>query len=69
MSSMSDIAIEIQCHLEDGVHPTKIARIMQIPLTWVYDTLETMPADDRDYEQMAQAYTMLDVGCEFDPKY
>lgn len=53
MSKMSDISIDIQDMLEEGVNPTKIAKILQVPLTWVYDTLEMMDTDDESdcYEQ------------------
>ncbi len=46
MSQMSELAIEIETMLEQKIHPTKIAKQLQIPLTWVYDTLENM--DDSD---------------------
>ena len=40
MSKMADLSLEIQLMLEDGVHPTAIAKRLDIPLSWVYDTLE-----------------------------
>lgn len=42
MSRMSEISLEITEYLEQGVHPVKIAKILNVPLTWVYDTLESM---------------------------
>ncbi len=39
---MSELAIDIENMLEQKIHPTKIAKQLQIPLTWVYDTLENM---------------------------
>ena len=45
---MSEISIEIMDYLEQGVHPVKIARLLDIPLTWIYDTLETMEEDSFD---------------------
>ena len=39
---MSDLQIEIQEYLMQGIHPVKIAKLLNVPLTWVYDTLETM---------------------------
>lgn len=42
MSQMSELAIDIENMLEQKIHPTKIAKQLQIPLTWVYDTLENM---------------------------
>lgn len=50
MSKMSEISLEIQDLLVKGVHPTKIAKIMQVPLTWVYDTLETMESESEQYD-------------------
>ncbi len=46
MSKMSDLSIEIQDYLTEGVQPTKIAKILNIPLAWVYDTLEAMEESD-----------------------
>lgn len=46
MSKMSDLSIEIQDYLTEGVQPTKIAKILNIPLVWVYDTLEVMEESD-----------------------
>lgn len=53
MSKMSDISIDIQDYLAEGVNPTKIAKILNIPLAWVYDTLESMESVDEPdcYEQ------------------
>jgi len=42
MSKMADLSLEIQLMLEDGVHPTSISKRLDIPLSWVYDTLEQM---------------------------
>jgi hypothetical protein len=43
---MSDLQIEIQDMLQDGIHPTKISKVLDIPLVWVYDTLEAMQESD-----------------------
>jgi hypothetical protein len=48
MSKMSDIILDIQGMLEDGVHPTSIARQLEVPLTWVYDALEQMEPDEEE---------------------
>jgi hypothetical protein len=50
MSKMSDLSIEIEDLLVQGVHPTKIAKLLQVPLTWVYDTLESMESDSEDFD-------------------
>lgn len=48
MSRMSEISLEITEYLEQGVHPVKIAKLLNVPLTWIYDTLETMEEDSFD---------------------
>lgn len=50
MSKMSEISIEIQNYLEQQVHPASIARILEIPLSWVYETLESMEAESEDFD-------------------
>jgi len=42
MSNMSNLSIEIDNMLESGYLPVTIARILEIPITWVYETAETM---------------------------
>ena len=39
MSKMSDLSIDIQAMLEDGHEPRAIARILEIPVEWVYEEL------------------------------
>ena len=39
---MSELNIDIVNMLEDRIHPTRIAKILEIPLGMVYDVLETM---------------------------
>ena len=43
---MSELDIEIRELLEDDINPVTIARRLGIPLTWVYDTLESMEPDE-----------------------
>lgn len=50
MSKMSDISIDIQDMLEEGVHPTKIAKALKVPLSWVYDTLEMMESSEPSFD-------------------
>ena len=50
MSKMSEISLEIQDLLVEGVHPTKVAKLLKVPLTWVYDTLEMMDSELDDYD-------------------
>lgn len=42
MSKMADLSLDIEQMLEDGVHPTSIAKRLGVPLDWVYDTLESI---------------------------
>jgi hypothetical protein len=53
MSKMADLSLEIQLMLEDGVHPTKIAKILEVPLGWVYDTLESMESNEEELSPFA----------------
>ena len=41
MSNMSNLSIEISDMLESGHSPVTIARILEIPITWVYETADT----------------------------
>lgn len=50
MSKMSDISLEIQDLLVEGVHPTKVSKLLKVPLSWVYDTLEMMNSELDDYD-------------------
>ena len=46
MSKMSDLYMEVELMLSEGEHPARIARRLGIPLSMVYDVLESMPSDD-----------------------
>ena len=39
MSRMSELSIDIQAMLEEGHEPRAIARILEIPVEWVYEEL------------------------------
>ena len=41
MSKMSDLTFEISDMLEAGYLPVTVARILEIPITWVYETADT----------------------------
>lgn len=41
MSKMSDLYVEINDMLEAGYLPVTIARNLEIPITWVYETADT----------------------------
>lgn len=49
MSVMSELAVEIEDMLIDGDHPTVIARVMGVPLSMVYDVLETIDQPAEEY--------------------
>ena len=46
---MSDLSIDIQAMLEDGHEPRAIARILEIPVEWVYEELSQ---DSDNYEEL-----------------
>ena len=46
MSVMSELQLDIQMMLEQDVHPTRIARILHVPLSVVYDVLESMDSNE-----------------------
>ena len=46
MSKMSDLYMEVEQMLAEGEHPARIARCLGIPLSTVYDVLESMPEED-----------------------
>jgi len=43
MSRMKEMYLDIELMLEQGDHPTKIAQVLDVPLSLVYDVLESMP--------------------------
>ena len=47
MSKMSDLYMEVELMLAEGEHPARIARRLGIPLSMVYDVLESMPEEDK----------------------
>jgi predicted transcriptional regulator len=53
MSKMADLCLEIQLMLEDNVHPTSIAKRLDVPLSWVYDTLEQMEPSEEELSPFA----------------
>lgn len=38
MSKMADLDLDIQNFLEQGKNPVEIANLLEIPITWVYET-------------------------------
>jgi hypothetical protein len=45
---MSDLTVEISDMLEAGYLPVTIARNLEIPVTWVYETTDTDTDMDED---------------------
>ena len=41
MSKMSDLTFEISDMLEAGYLPVTVAKILEIPITWVYESANT----------------------------
>jgi hypothetical protein len=39
MSAMKDLSMDIQDMLTQGFSPNTIARILEIPVSWVYETM------------------------------
>lgn len=50
MSAMSELSLDIEIMLEQDVHPTRIARTLHIPLSMVYDVLESMQEDEVSFD-------------------
>ena len=46
MSKMAELYYDIELMLEQGDHPTKISKMLEIPLGMVYDVLESFPDPD-----------------------
>lgn len=42
---MSELFIDVQLDLEQGLDPLAIARRLDIPVTWVYDVAEILAED------------------------
>ena len=40
MSKMSDLTVEISDMLEAGYLPVTVARMLEIPVNWVYETAD-----------------------------
>lgn len=45
MSRMSDLSIEIQDRLANGEDPKIIAKVMEIPIVWVYSQFEVLDSN------------------------
>jgi hypothetical protein len=48
MSAMSNLSLEISDMLEAGYLPVTIARTLEVPINWVYETAEVEAQDSAD---------------------
>jgi hypothetical protein len=46
MSAMSNLSLEISDMLEAGYLPVTIARMLEVPINWVYETAEAQDSAD-----------------------
>lgn len=58
MSKMSNLSIEIDHMLEAGYLPVTIARQLEIPVTWVYETADTDTVGDDITEELSPFRTV-----------
>jgi len=58
MSNMSNLSIEIDNMLESGYLPVTIARILEIPITWVYETAEATDDGEDITEELSPFQTV-----------
>jgi hypothetical protein len=48
MSAMSNLSLEISDMLEAGYLPVTVARLLDVPINWVYETAEADAQDPVD---------------------
>jgi hypothetical protein len=48
MSKMSNLSLQISDMLEAGYLPVTIARALEVPINWVYETAETEAQDSAE---------------------
>ena len=48
MSRMADLDLEIRALLDEGLRPTSVASLLNIPLEMVYDCINAMDEDTYD---------------------
>jgi hypothetical protein len=49
MSKMSDLSVEIGNMLDAGYLPVTVARLLEIPITWVYETADNPEDNTEDF--------------------
>ena len=58
MSKMSDLSFDIKDMLEAGYLPVTVARILEIPITWVYETADTEIVGEDITEELSPFQTV-----------
>jgi len=58
MSKMSDLTFEISDMLEAGYLPVTVAKILEIPITWVYETADTEISGEDITEELSPFQTV-----------
>lgn len=48
MSKMANLYLEIEDMLEKGTHPATISAVLDVPVVFVYDVIETLEGQDED---------------------
>jgi hypothetical protein len=56
MSNMSNLALEIEDMLEEGYLPVTVARILEVPINWVYEVAD--PVEGKDIEETSPFATI-----------
>jgi hypothetical protein len=57
MSKMADLDLDIRDMLERGSDPATIARILEIPITWIYETSESI--DDESNTEVFSPFVTI----------
>ena len=63
MSKMSDLMIQIEECLRDGMTPEAVAAFLDVPLDWVYTTEESMAEEYDGQPDEAQEWYDYDPDC------
>ena len=58
MSKMSDLSVDIKDMLEAGYLPVTVARQLEIPITWVYETADTEISGEDITEELSPFQTV-----------
>lgn len=58
MSNMSNLSVEISDMLEAGYLPVTVARMLEIPVNWVYETAESEEVYKESSEELSPFQTV-----------